>query len=435
MITYKFKIQNHINIDDYIRQFNNVIRFAYNRFQENKRLSLSDVEKIVKSKMNNIEILDASLIKVAVNKAKSIKKENIIFGGKHNFFRRIKNLITKEEWLEYKNKPLMLRGSSCDNKGNRKAELNIVEDNSILVKLNKTTHFNIQLPRLNKKQKLLLSRLQLLCENNKGCFSLELNNNFVYIIFDERLVREDVRRNIIKDRILSFDLNPNYVGLSVVDWLDDDKKIIHKEIIDIKNLNENKNRNKIKHEIMHVSKYIINLALHYRINILAFEKLEIKSSNKKKGKKFNKLVNNTWLRNPLLNNIKKRCNLENIKFQEIVPQYSSFIGQLTNPEEVDSVAASIELSRRANLFNKIYITEELEKQDIIYPKFNIGFLMNRWKKDLENNLNNIKSWLELYDLFKKSKTSYRFLFSLKDFKGISLRLFSVKSNVLAHKFI
>lgn len=435
MITYKFKIQNKINIDDYVRQFNNVIRFAYNRFQDNPKATLSDVEKIVKSNMNNIDLIDASLIKIAVNKAKSIKKDKIIFGGKSNFIKRIKELITKDEWDELRNINLILRGSSFDNKGNRKSELNIIEDNSILIKLNKKNHFNVQLPKLRKNIKEQLSKLQLICENKEGCFTLQINNDYIWITFDECLIKEQTYRNIIKDRILSFDLNPNYIGLSITDWDNqDEKNIIHKEIIDLKSLNQFKNRNKIKHEIINVSKYIINLAKHYSVSLISFEKLNIKSLNKNKGKKFNKLVNNIWLRNPLINNIKKRCNLESIKFLEILPQYSSFIGQVENPNDIDSIAASLEISRRAYLFVKIYKEKTLNHQNIIYPKFNSGSLDDRWKKTLKNNLNNIKDWLGLYNWFKKSKTSYRFLFNPEDKRINSLRLFSVKSNILIHKF-
>lgn len=82
MVTYKFKIQNKVNIDDYLRQFNNVIRFAYNRFQENSELKTKDVEKIIKAKMNNIDLMDASLIKLAVDKVKGMRFTfGIITGG------------------------------------------------------------------------------------------------------------------------------------------------------------------------------------------------------------------------------------------------------------------------------------------------------------------------------------------------------------------
>ncbi|MFA5484918.1 MAG: hypothetical protein WC260_01555 [Candidatus Pacearchaeota archaeon] len=446
MVTYKFKIQNDIDIGDYVREFNNVIRFSYNRFIDDKTLSLSDVEKLVKSKMNNINFLDASLIKVAVNKAKGKSNDKgIVFGGYGNFIKRCRNLISKDEYKKLRNEPLMLRGSKSDNKGNRKCELRIIEDNSILLKLNKETHIRVQLPRMNKNQKSILSKVQILSEENKGCFSIEINNDYVYIIIDETLVCKE-EREVIKDRILSFDLNPNYIGLSIIDWRDqDNKEVIHKEIISFKDINDIdvrglpstdkrkiKVNNKRKHEVFNVSKYIINLVKHYNCDLVCFEKLNMKSQNHKKGKRFNKLVNNNWLRQPFIQNLIKRCNIENIRHQEVAPQYSSFIGQINNPKDIDSVGASIELSRRGYLFNKIYKEKSLPKQDIVFPEFNIGSLDDHWKKTLKNNLNNIKSWIDLYNVFKKSKSSYRFLFSKDKFSGNSLRLFSVNSNIMLY---
>ena len=43
MITIKLPIQNEININQFLIPWNNILRFAYNRFQENPEYKLSDV--------------------------------------------------------------------------------------------------------------------------------------------------------------------------------------------------------------------------------------------------------------------------------------------------------------------------------------------------------------------------------------------------------
>jgi hypothetical protein len=105
-----------------------------------------------------------------------------------------------------------------------------------------------------------------------------------------------------------------------------------------------------------------------------------------------------------------------------------------NPEEIDSIAASIEISRRANLFNKVYKEKTLEVQTIIYPEFNLDQLATRWKEMLKDNLNELKNWLDLYNVFKKSKTCYRFLFPKNDFSGNSFSFNSPNSMVFIHNF-
>ena len=59
---------------------------------------------------------------------------------------------------------------------------------------------------------------------------------------------------------------------------------------------------------------------------------------------------------------------------------------------------------------------ECDNLDIVFPRFDAGSLATRWKEMLVDNLNSVEDWKELYQWFKKSKTSYRFLFSLDNFK-------------------
>ena len=98
--------------------------------------------------------------------------------------------------------------------------------------------------------------------------------------------------------------------------------------------------------------------------------MKINSDHKNKGKKFNKLVNNLWNRNGLVNNLTKRCNIYNIKLLKVKPEYSSFIGNflyrgLNLP---DMVLASIELGRRAYEFYNQYINQsKRQKKNIIQP--------------------------------------------------------------------
>ena len=436
MITYKYKIQNQIDIDSYLRQYNNVLRFAYNRFGEG--LSQSQVESMVKEKMNNIDLLDASVIKCAVSKASSIQNDKIIFGSKF-LFRKLKYgketpSLNKNTWKKRRNlRPLLLRGSTSDNGGNRKVTLDIINNNQIIIKWNKKTHIPIQLPRLNKNHRKQLSRLEELCSENRACFSVELNSEYVYIIFDENIIREEDSYVPKENRYMSFDINPNYIGLVI----SDEDNIIHKEIIEMKGINQKDiPNNKRRYEVLEISRYMISsLAKHFRVENVCFEKLDIPARDNKKGKWFNRLVNNYWLRNLLINNIKKRCNLLGIKTIEILPQYSSFIGQINNPEEVDSIASAIELNRRGVLFDKIYIKNLIPKQDIIFPKFDIGSLATHWKEMLKDNLNSINSWKGLYSCFKKSKTSYRFLFDSNKIRANSFRFQSIKSRINLYVFI
>jgi phosphopantetheine adenylyltransferase len=327
----------------------------------------------------------------------------------------------------------MLLVGCCSELGNRKASLDIIDNNSIILKFDKNNHVTINLPKLSKKREEILFNLQNLCEQKKACFSLKVNDKSISIIVEDKYIKDlksKVQTNFVKNRILSIDLNPNYVGLSVCDWHTKDKNtIIHKEIIDVTSLNKLKDskykKNKRDYETSIINKHIIDLVFQYHCELVAFEHLDIESKDHCLGKRYNRLVNNCWNRKKFLNNLIKRCKFSHVKYKEVYAMYSSFIGQLQNPTEYDSVAASIELSRRANLMNNS------QYKGVIYPRFDVSCIPTQEPIEGENGtVQDITSWQKLYALFKKSKIRYRFLFALDNFKKRSFRLKSDKSLVM-----
>jgi hypothetical protein len=112
--------------------------------------------------------------------------------------------------------------------------------------------------------------------------------------------------------------------------------------------------------------------------------LKINSDDKNKGKKFNKLVNNLWNRNALVNNLAKRCNIFNIKLLKVKSEYSSFIGNFLyrSLNLPDMILASIELGRRAYEFYNQYISKTKEiKKNIVRP--NLTEFRELYLKSLE----------------------------------------------------
>lgn len=420
MITYKF-VSNTSQLFNISKQYNSVKRVAYNIMKKDNLIKLSTVESICKN-LNNIDQLDASFIKLAVNEAKSLKKKNKVIFARNDFlnlkFKR--NGFSKSNYLKTKNSTMLIRGSKSDPKGNRKATLDINND-QIIFKPKRGINYNLKLIGMSDKRKKILLELQSLCESNKGYFTLGISNGYVSITFDDSFIKKDnsTKRS---ERILSIDLNPNFIGLVVME----SNKIIHKEIIDYVDLNQHSTKNNKRiYEKIESSIYITKLANHYKCEAIAIEKLNIKSSNKGKGNFFNRLCNNVWQRNIIVSSLKKHSKFYNIKLIEIHPAYSSFIGCILNEKEFDSIAAAIEINRRALelLKNGTY--------RVLPNNFNISNLSTRWKKMV--NENNINSWLEFYEFCKKkSYNSYRNLFNRKQFSGFSFRLKSYKTKILIH---
>lgn len=421
MIT--IKKQHNIELNEvFIKQYSSVVRYSYNRIIKDGITKQSELEHIVKSKMLNISELDASWIKCAIKKSTELHRDKkLYFGGKKNFFRcKYKKIsgLDKSFLLE-------MRGSTSDNNGNRKSELNIIDNNELIFKPKKGIKQLIKL-NLSKNEYKLLSKLELLCKEGKGYFNVKLDKTYVYISFDENKLKEE-RKSQIKNRILGIDLNPNYIGFSIQDFKNK-QTLVYKGIIDFTELNK-LSTNKKKFEIFEVVKHIVKQCIHYQVDTVSIEDLNISSMNYSQGKRYNKLLNNDWIRNSLVDNLTKWLNINNIKIIKVNPFYTSFIGQIKNERDYDSVAASIEIGYRGYMNNKGFNIKEYVNNYLS------GLVTTRWKEMLPD----INTFMDLYTHFKikkKSKNSYRFLFtsSEKD-KWSCFSMNSIKSQVVIYPVV
>ena len=429
IITLKIKYSTDENsksrILEYIKNYNNVLHFTYNRLHENDKLKTKEITVLQKI-MNNI-FVDSHFKNSAIFDSKTLlHNDKIIFGGKKLFIDRCQNKISKEEFQIKKLRPLYSVGESPQ-KGNRK--FSIITENHIIFKPTKEEHFLLEINPSKNYQKYLLE-LSDLASQKKIPIDFKLDLDYVYISFDlNKLKSERIISEKIKDRYFAIDMNPNYVGYTVIDWIDGQNyKIIDKGAISLKDLNdyddslkgkvfssESKERkyvsNKRNYEISDIAHKLERIANHYKCENFVMEDLTIPSKDNGKGKRFNRLCNQQWCRNRFCNIIKKLCKLDKIKILEVIPNYSSFIGNLVYRSEKlpDFVLASIEISRRGYEFNHQYILKDKDKKkNIVQGNFDEDKVV--YTQSLEElGIDEIpSSFQELYDIIKKSKTRYRF---------------------------
>ena len=451
-IKLPYKTEDKSLIFEYQKQYSNCLHFMYNRVNDGfKETTIKHLT------INNISLLDSWFKQTCVKEALQInasnKNKKVIFGGKYNFIQRCKGYITKEQYKINKLSSLYSigEGTNPSVKGNRKFHL---ESNlkTIIFKPNRNTKVELTLPNLRSNLLKTLSKLYNLQEQHKISISYKINQNFIYIIFDETILA-NVPIKTIDNRILSMDLNPNYIGWSIIDWKDENEfNIIDKGVYSIKSINDKEKEfkqlnlnyldykrinlnNKRKFETLQISKELISKAIHYKVETISVENLDMKSSDKEKGRDYNKLVNNNWLRNILVNNLNKHCNLHHIKLIKVKPEYSSFIGNILfrNLNLPDMVLSSIELSRRAYEFNLQYLKKtKNKKKNIIFP--DLDLYKNQLEKSLEELNLVVKDlkWKDLYYFLKNSKIKYRVPLD-QWFKVLSLK--HIKSNINCYQFI
>ena len=449
----KYQAENPSRILEMIKNYNSLFGLTYNFMFENEKTSTKEILAFLKSK-NNV-FLDTYFKNGAIYDCKSEiskkKGKKIIFGGKKLFLKRQNNKISKEEYKIAKLRPLQVVGAAF-NKGNCKFQ--IISESEILFKPSSEEHFLLKLESVGRNYE---KKLKALIQAQNKCdlpITYKLSKDYVFITFDNSRVEKYKFRatNKLKDRIFAIDMNPNYIGWTVVDWKDEKTHITIKSgIISLKALNDYDNSlrgkgfssgskerkyisNKRNTECIDVAYTLCKLANHYRCEVFGLEDLSIKSSDQKKGRRLNKLCNNQWCRNKLISTIKKLNELYNIKTQEIIANYSSFEGNLIYREEAlpDMCLSSIEIGRRAYEFYHQYVLKDKSKdKNIIFDK--LENVQNRVEKSLEELdykgiFSNLK---DLYYSLKKVKCKYRF--SIED--AIKLHPNSFSSKFYTKSFV
>ena len=425
-LPYTCSDDDRIFIRDEIRKSSNMVRFAYNRFQDEKS------EKYIRLLSKSLENIhtDSWFIQCAIKKANYIfltNKEKVIFGGKFNFFQRLKHKLNKNIFKENRLLGIYSQGEKLAN-GNRKFKLDI-SNNKIIFKFSKTKHIYLKLPIFHKNYLYELISLEEQVKQKLSNFSVELKLDKICIAFDDSKIycsNYNGKLNVIG----AIDMNPNYIGFSISKWTGDKRKILLKEQYDLsyftKIFHKSSSHKDSKHqnnkqifELKEIAKDIIKKCKFFHVGKFGIEDLNFKIGNSGKGKSFNRLTKNKWKRDSLVSALKKQCLLNKIDFIEVNPVYSSFIGNVLN-EAPDPIAASLEIARRANFR---YI------KGLFYPELiKAESLFNLWKESASWVYS---SWKELFDIAKTSGVKYRR--SLGLFKSEVFRLKSSKSFVNLYK--
>ena len=443
MITIKlsYDFEDKDLIQKYQREYSLCLRFLYNRIYDSKgKISEIDLRNLYDS-IKGKDLVSKWLFQCAIKEAKQIysknKENKVIFGGKSNFFKRIKQKITKEKYKLNRLSSIYSIGEE-DKIGNRLFRLQ--NDISLIFQPTRHNHYTLRLKGIGNRLKYL-SRLVDLQNRKEIGITYKLTHSYVYISFDETKI-EQYNYKKIDNRILSIDMNPNYIGWSIVDWKDSTSYKIRergcysfklfddKELSLYKKASNAKERihlnNKHRHDMIDVCKNIVNKAIYYKCSIIGIENLNIKSKDKGSGRNYNRPCNNRWIRNLFVDNLTKRCNINNIKLIKVKPEYSSFVGNILYREHklYDPILSSIEIGRRTYEFNLQYI-EKKKKQEknIVFPSWN-KFYDSIVKSMEEFNIQeNVFNWIDLYKIIKEAKIMYRFSLDKSN-----LKLFRFKSS-------
>lgn len=410
----------------HVRQYSSCLRFSYNRVLEG--LGEREVRERV-SGMDNVGLVDSWTAHSAFKEAVQLSKVNrhVVFGGKGNFIRRCKGLATREEFEANRLSPFYCIGDA-EHHGNRK--FRISEDlHAVVFQPSKWVRVELRLAFGDRKGILkVLGRLRQIQESCESPVTFRLGPGHVYVTFDEKEVFGVRRSRQIPGRVMAIDMNPNFMGWSVVDWKSSsDYRVVAHGVFDFRKLNDRDWRlkgqhvpsddprrkaisNKRRFEAIEVAKSLVAKAKAYECETFAVEDLSFRPGGAGRGRNSNRLCRNMWVRSGFVSNLEKRCGLCGIWFRAVPAQYSSFIGNVLYGKygTPDMVNASIEVGRRAAEFRRQYVDRTSSKRgDVVYPaRSRIADAMP--KSTEEAGVAEVPSdWKGLLSLYKNLGLMYR----------------------------
>lgn len=354
--------------------------------------------KKAKSK-NKIESLTRKLDKRKVKQEfyknhidnKTIPK--IIFGGRDNFIKRCKGLITNKEWKDLRDNNYYSRGDKTK-KGN--PNLRIIENKGItfleistLKKTETNRAIKIRVPvylpqKLSKKtgkvngrnyKQMILDYLE-----TGEAYQVELirRNGKIYchITIDESKIREYTEENSIYNGIIGIDTNPDGLALTRLDRFGNYKWSVYLKRSELLYTRTNKRENLCGE----LTKQVVNIAKSEQCAI-AFEDLKFKD-DKDVSRKFAR-IKNQFIYSELLRLLEVQAKRANIQSFKVKPQFTSKIGlyKYCHQYGLDvHNGAALVIGRRAFKFN--------EK----VPKILKDKLLKEEEKKKFSKENNWKQW-------------------------------------------
>ena len=403
-ISFRFKYEDK-HLQDVLLEDSRICssmrRFVFKRLKEKKSKVQINSELKEKFKCNsflrNSEIIDGS---VTFDGFKKRKCDKLYFG---QFKRFQKGLITKEEYGDSRNTGIYSVGEA-NQKGNRLFKVD-VQNGKVVYKRACKEHYDLIIDEnLSQKRKALLGKIQSLMEEKTTPITFKVKNNYVYLTYDEKIVEKEKQfKDLMNNRVLGIDLNPNYFGISIIEFDNNNEfKILYKEAIDVSEL-QSESKNKIDFELHQINHHILKLCKNFKVSKLSVEDLKFKKNNKFWSKSLNRLCKNQFRYSMVKSHLSTLCSTYGVELIEVNAAYSSIIGNFVHGDEntPDMVAASIEIARRAyRKFEKGWFQPGfVSKQRLMQV------LGNQWKEELGQGY---QSWKGLSGEIKERKLKYRF---------------------------
>ena len=293
-----------------------------------------------------------------------------------------------------------------------------LDQNVIIFKPNAKTKIPLILKPLGKNREKMLRKLQL--RVGQTPISIKLSTTSIHLTYE---VEKEIRNTpIISTRYLGIDMNPSHIGCTILDVQNGKTHVVASWEYEIKK-SARSDVDKRQHETIQIAHAIMRKARHYLVGTIGIEELQIKSGRVCNIAQVNRTCISEWNRQLFTEQLKKKADILGIKLIEVLPQYSSTIGNLCNRNLPDACASAAEIARRAHYVFK--------KGTCLFPKFQLDFLESlNHQNGREIRFEEFTNWVQVHKFIKKTRIKYRV--PLDGPKQVVLDFQTRKSQILVH---
>ena len=391
-IPWKTSEEDQKQINEWQRQRASATRTAYAN-AENK--TLKEIEHLLKERfpkhpLGSWDLHCAGMEGISLRK--KVPDGSMIFGGKQDFDRRQKGLISNEEWKDKRHHRALEIIGDRTRWGNRHFRLSEDARKCKVEFLKKSVILN--LPEIKGKQGELLKAVSQLAQACQISVQFTLSRTHLSVTFDEmdlrklqpgqtleqakiaeqgkgrrgrkrkdaathyashrvkeiedRHVHPEWREPIstVDNRAIGIDLNPQWIGVTVIEVDGDITNLENVRILDHKlyKIDVPFGADQSMQQVMaNAAADCINLARAWSVGLIVHED-GLGKLRWSKTSKITKTIN-YWSRNAFLGGIQRRCKLSGVNLSSVWSAYSSTIGNLSF-DLPDACAAAAEIARR-----------------------------------------------------------------------------------------
>ena len=371
----------------------------------------------------------------------------MIFGGKANLQRRQKGLISNTEWKALRQQRSLEITGDATRWGNRHFRLSDDARQCVVTFLKQSVTLN--LPEMNGKHGRLLRAVSQLADACQISVTFSLSRTHLSVTFDEmdlrklpkgktlseikiaeqgksrrgrkrknadthyaahrekeiidRPVHPEWRNAIpaIPSRAIGIDLNPQWLGISVVETGPDLQDLTKVKVLDhvLHRIAVPHGANQSLTQTMaNVASQVISLARAWNVGLVVHEEGLGKLAWSKKTKGADQTLN-YWSRNQFISGLQRRCRLAGIQLLPVWGGYTTTIGNLCF-DLPDACASAVEIARRG-LTTRAGIKDRL-------PAVPSQLARRRWKdNDARVDLGQAETWQEVHRKIKSAQAGPR----------------------------